>query len=100
MIDNYVVSGMIILADGIIFGIGSALKDKANISSKKTLQIWISFFGRATCSFKNRYLLMGALRYEGASQLWGTDNAWGLFPSISVGWRITEEAFMKNQKIF
>lgn len=43
---------------------------------------------------------MGALRYEGASQLWGTDNAWGLFPSISVGWRITEEAFMKNQKIF
>lgn len=43
---------------------------------------------------------MGALRYEGASQLWGTDNAWGLFPSVSVGWRITEEAFMKNQKIF
>ena len=60
----------------------------------------IGFFGRATYSFKNRYLLMGALRYEGASQLWGTDNAWGLFPSVSVGWRITEEAFMKNQKIF
>ena len=82
-------------------GIGSALKDgKANIGSKKTPTNLISFFGRATYSFKNRYLLMGALRYEGASQLWGTDNAWGLFPSISVGWRITEEAFMKNQKIF
>ena len=82
-------------------GIGSALKDgKANIGSKKTPTNLIGFFGRATYSFKNRYLLMGALRYEGASQLWGTDNAWGLFPSISVGWRITEEAFMKNQKIF
>lgn len=82
-------------------GIGSALKDgKANIGSKKTPTNLIGFFGRATYSFKNRYLLMGALRYEGASQLWGTDNAWGLFPSISVGWRITEQAFMKNQKIF
>lgn len=82
-------------------GIGSALKDgKANIGSKKTPTNLIGFFGRATYSFKNRYLLMGALRYEGASQLWGTDNAWGLFPSISVGWRITEEAFIKNQKIF
>ena len=82
-------------------GIGSALKDgKANIGSKKTPTNLIGFFGRATYSFKNRYLLMGALRYEGASQLWGTDNAWRLFPSISVGWRITEEAFMKNQKIF
>ena len=82
-------------------GIGSALKDgKANIGSKKTTTNLIGFFGRATYWFKNRYLLMGALRYEGASQLWGTDNAWGLFPSISVGWRITEEAFMKNQKIF
>lgn len=82
-------------------GIGSALKDgKANIGSKKTPTNLIGFFGRATYSFKNRYLLMGALRYEGASQLWGTDNAWGLFLSVSVGWRITEEAFMKNQKIF
>ena len=82
-------------------GIGSALKDgKANIGSKKTPTNLIGFFGRATYSFKNRYLLMGALRYEGASQLGGTDNAWGLFPSVSVGWRITEEAFMKNQKIF
>lgn len=82
-------------------GIGSALKDgKANIGSKKTPTNLIGFFGRATYSYKNRYLLMGALRYEGASQLWGTDNAWGLFPSVSVGWRITEESFMKDQHIF
>ena len=82
-------------------GIGSALKDgKAQISSSKTRTNLIGFFGRATYSYKNRYLLMGAFRYEGASQLWGTDNAWGAFPSLSIGWRITEESFMKNQTIF
>ncbi len=82
-------------------GIGSALKDgKANIGSSKSQTNLIGFFGRGTYSYKNRYLLMAALRYEGASQLWGTDNAWGLFPSVSLGWRITEESFMQNQNIF
>lgn len=82
-------------------GIGSALKEgKATAGSKKTSTNLIGFFGRATYSWKERYLFMAALRYEGASQLWGTDNAWGLFPSVSFGWRITEEPFMKNQQIF
>ena len=82
-------------------GIGSALKDgKAGVGSSKNRTNLIGFFGRGTYSFKNRYLLMAALRYEGASQLWGTDNAWGLFPSVSVGWRITEEAFMQDQQLF
>lgn len=82
-------------------GIGSALKEgKATAGSKKTSTNLIGFFGRATYSWKERYLFMAALRYEGASQLWGTDNTWGLFPSVSFGWRITEEPFMKNQQIF
>lgn len=82
-------------------GIGSALKDgKANVGSSKSLTNLIGFFGRATYSYDNKYLLMAALRYEGASQLWGTDNAWGLFPSVSLGWRITQEKFMQDQNIF
>ncbi|WP_317133116.1 SusC/RagA family TonB-linked outer membrane protein [Heminiphilus faecis] len=82
-------------------GIGSALKNgKANVGSNKSITNLIGFFGRATYSYDNRYLLMAALRYEGASQLWGTDNAWGLFPSVSVGWRITQEKFMQAQKLF
>ncbi len=82
-------------------GIGSALKDgKAGISSSKNSSNLIGFFGRATYSFDDKYLLMASLRYEGASQLWGTDNEWGLFPSVSLGWRITQESFMKNQRIF
>lgn len=82
-------------------GIGSALKEgKASAGSNKTRTNLIGFFGRATYSWKNRYLFMAALRYEGASQLWGTDNAWGLFPSVSFGWRITEESFMQHQNVF
>ncbi len=82
-------------------GIGSALKDgKATANSSKYTSNLIGFFGRGTYAFKNKYLLMASLRYEGASQLWGTDNEWGLFPSVSLGWRITEEPFMKSQRIF
>lgn len=82
-------------------GIGSALKDgKAGVGSGKSASNLIGFFGRATYSFDDKYLLMASLRYEGASQLWGTDNEWGLFPSISLGWRITGEKFMQNQKVF
>ena len=82
-------------------GIGSALKEgKAEGSSSKYSSNLIGFFGRGTYAYKDKYLLMASLRYEGASQLWGTDNEWGVFPSISLGWRITEEAFMQNQQIF
>lgn len=82
-------------------GIGQAAKDgKAGLNSWRSDTNLIGFFGRLSYSFKDRYLAMVALRYEGASQLYGTDNAWGLFPSFSLGWRITNEAFMKDQKIF
>ncbi|WP_339739073.1 SusC/RagA family TonB-linked outer membrane protein [uncultured Sunxiuqinia sp.] len=82
-------------------GIGSALKEgKAGAGSEKRTTNLIGFFGRGTYGFNDKYLFMGSLRYEGASQLWGTDNEWGLFPSISLGWRITEESFMQNQQIF
>lgn len=82
-------------------GIGSALKEgKAGLGSSKLNTNLIGFFGRVSYSYDDRYLLMGSLRYEGASQLWGTNNAWGLFPSISAGWRITQEKFMQNQTFF
>ena len=82
-------------------GIGSALKlDKAGAGSSKSTSNLIGFFGRGTYSFKDKYLLMASLRYEGASQLYGTSNQWGVFPSVSLGWRITQESFMKDQHIF
>lgn len=81
--------------------LGDAIRQGiAPISGSRTQTNLISFFGRATYSFKNRYLLLANLRYEAASQLYGTEKPWGAFPAVSVGWRLTEEPFMKDQTLF
>ena len=59
----------------------------------------ISFYGRANYSFDGRYMLQATIRRDGSS-VFGKNNRWGTFPSISGAWNITEEAFMKNQNIF
>lgn len=82
-------------------GAGNALKEGLATQYSYSLQTnLIGFFARSSYSYKNRYLLMASLRHEAASQLVGTKNPWGTFPSVSFGWRITEESFMQNQKIF
>lgn len=82
-------------------GMGNALKEGLAVQYSNSIQTnLIGFFGRLSYSYKNRYLLMASLRHEAASQLVGSDAAWGTFPSVSVGWRITEEPFMQNQKLF
>jgi TonB-linked SusC/RagA family outer membrane protein len=58
-----------------------------------------SFFGRITYSFADRYLLTTTVRRDGSSNF-GAGNKYGTFPSLSLGWRISEEEFMKNQHIF
>ncbi|MBK5721980.1 SusC/RagA family TonB-linked outer membrane protein [Dysgonomonas sp. Marseille-P4677] len=82
-------------------GIGAALKEGlAGMSTSKERTNLIGFFGRATYSYQDKYLLMASLRHEAASQLWGTKSPWGTFPSVSLGWRITGESFMQDQHIF
>ncbi|WP_455663454.1 SusC/RagA family TonB-linked outer membrane protein [Phocaeicola sp.] len=82
-------------------GKGNALKEGLATQYSESLQTnLIGFFGRLSYSYKNRYLLMASLRHEAASQLSGTKSPWGTFPSVSLGWRITEEPFMQNQKLF
>lgn len=56
----------------------------------------ISFFGRLNYSFDSRYLLTATLRNDGSSRF-SKDNRWGLFPSVALAWRMSEEGFMKNQ---
>lgn len=60
----------------------------------------ISFFGRLTYNYDQKYLFMASVRREEANQLWGTKNPWGTFPAVSAGWRISRESFMNNQKLF
>jgi TonB-linked SusC/RagA family outer membrane protein len=51
-----------------------------------------SFFGRFNYNYDNRYLLQATFRRDGSSKF-GKNNRWGTFPSIALGWRISEEAF-------
>jgi len=58
-----------------------------------------SYIGRLNYAFREKYLLEGIARYDGSSRF-SPKNRWGFFPSISVGWRITQEDFMKDQTFF
>ena len=58
----------------------------------------ISFFGRANYMFDQRYMLTVTLRNDGSSRF-AKGNRWGLFPSVALAWRISEEAFMKEQDV-
>ena len=54
-----------------------------------------SLFGRLNYDFAERYLLEATLRYDGSSRL-APGNRWGVFPSVSAGWRISEESFFES----
>ena len=57
-----------------------------------------SFFGRVNYSYNNRYLFQATVRYDGSSKF-GKDNRWGCFPSVALGWRISEEEFFPKNGI-
>ncbi len=78
-------------------GLGSALSHgKGSQESYKEASNLIGFFGRLTYNYKEKYLIMANLRHEASSRFVGTKQPWGTFPSVSVGWRISEEQFMKE----
>ncbi|MBK5721206.1 TonB-dependent receptor [Dysgonomonas sp. Marseille-P4677] len=56
-----------------------------------------SYFGRLDYSFADRYLLSASFRADGSSKF-SKDNRWGYFPSVSGGWRVSEEAFFEPLK--
>lgn len=55
----------------------------------------MSVFGRFNYNFRERYLFEANLRYDGTSRI-SSENRWGVFPSFSAGWRLTEEDFIKR----
>ncbi|GAA5222336.1 TonB-dependent receptor [Membranihabitans marinus] len=55
----------------------------------------MSFLGRANFAFKDKYMLTSSIRRDGSSRF-GKESRWGLFPSVSLGWRMAEESFMQN----
>lgn len=67
-----------------------------NKGEGKTEHYIVSFFGRANYSYDNRYLATFTLRDDGSSRF-AKKHRWGLFPSLALAWRISEESFLKNQ---
>ena len=77
-------------------GIGTYLKDgKAGMGSYKNDNTLIGFFGRVSYGFDNKYNVLMSIRREGSSKF-GANNKWGTFPSVSLGWTISNEEFMKD----
>ncbi|WP_223816076.1 SusC/RagA family TonB-linked outer membrane protein [Adhaeribacter rhizoryzae] len=54
-----------------------------------------SYLGRVIYTFNDKYVLQGAIRTDGSSNF-GPDNRWGVFPSVSAAWNISQETFMKS----
>jgi len=55
----------------------------------------VSFYGRVNYSLLGRYMFTGTLRDDGSTKF-GANNKWGLFPSLSAAWRVSDETFMKS----
>lgn len=70
----------------------------ASNSSSLTESTLMSFFGRVNYNFDERYLLEANLRYDGSSHF-AKKHRWGLFPSVSAAWRISEEPFFAESKL-
>lgn len=60
-----------------------------------TVHTLLSYLARVNYSFKDKYLVTATMRRDGSSRF-GSDNRWGTFPSASLGWRVSEEGFMKG----
>ncbi|MBO9203068.1 MULTISPECIES: SusC/RagA family TonB-linked outer membrane protein [Niastella] len=86
-------------ANDIITTLNNAIPSPSNVTytgtnteSNNTLLSW---YGRLQYNLKDKYLLAGTIRRD-ASSKFGADNRWGTFPSASIGWRISKEAFFQN----
>lgn len=58
----------------------------------------LSFYGRLNYAYDNKYMITATLRSD-ASSRFSKNNRWGLFPSVALGWKISEEAFLRDQDV-
>ena len=75
---------------------GNTLKI-GNVTSGRNAYKMISMFARANYSYGERYMITATLRRDGSSKF-GADHKWGIFPSASAAWGISQEAFMEDVK--
>ncbi|AQG82369.1 SusC/RagA family TonB-linked outer membrane protein [Spirosoma montaniterrae] len=58
----------------------------------------LSYFGRASYNYKDKYLADASFRVDGSSRF-GANKRYGVFPALSVGWRVSEEPFLKGSSV-
>ena len=69
--------------------------DTRGLENNGKHEAMMSYLFRANYALMDRYLLTASIRADGSSKF-GPDNRWGYFPSVAAGWRISEEAFIKD----
>ncbi|MGQ7871384.1 TonB-dependent receptor [Sunxiuqinia sp. sy24] len=69
-----------------------------NVSGGSSETARRSYAGRLNYSYKDKYLLSGTFRFD-ASSKFPSDSRWGFFPSVSAGWRISEEPFFNTDVV-
>lgn len=82
----------------LFYNIGTA-EVKGNLSSGLEEWTLASFMGRVNYDIGGKYLIQASLRADGSSRL-APGNKWAYFPGVSVGWRIIDEDFMKDNSLF
>ena len=73
---------------------GQGLRN-TDVQSSRNMNRLIAFFGRVHYSFEERYMLTAILRRDGSTKF-GANHKWGLFPSVSAAWGVSQEEFMKG----
>lgn len=68
-----------------------------DVYSYKVESKLISFFGRVNYNLLGRYMLTATVRHDGSSRF-GDNHKWGTFPSVSLAWRLSDEAFMASTR--
>ncbi|TWF42729.1 TonB-linked SusC/RagA family outer membrane protein [Chitinophaga polysaccharea] len=64
----------------------------------KTEWALLSYLARVNYAYKDKYLVTATVRADGSSRF-GANNRWGTFPSVALGWRLSQEEFMKSSRL-
>lgn len=75
--------------------LNAAIINAGNTNTTETQSTLLSYFGRLQYDFQEKYLISASARRDGSSRF-GNATKWGFFPSVSLGWRISDEGFLKE----
>ena len=76
----------------------NAASVKKNVTSSKSAWGLNSYFSRLNMNWAGKYFISGSIRADGSSRF-GANNRWGVFPSASAAWRLSEESFFPKSKV-